>query len=434
MITQLSDSLNTTLLQAYEVRTTEQPDALLATRQAAFERFKQVGFPTVKNEDWKYLPLQGVLKRAYRMVDQGDVPQANDSIEKASIEGLEAYVLTFVDGVLQPSSLSLPAGVTILPIEQAFGLESFQAHFAVYADQTDNPFVALNTALFRSGYCIHVSKNVSVDRPIHVIWTTSTGIPSLSINRNLVVLESGAKAELIESWVGASASQDNLQQMVTEVVVKSQANLQHYLIQTSEASSHYITHTEVYQERDSHYNHYNCQFPGASLVRNDINVRLDGTQVESHLYGVVLTNQHQLIDNHTIVDHLKPHCESYEWYKTITQEASTVVFNGKIFVREDAQKTNAFQQNNNVLIGDQSTVNSKPQLEIFADDVKCSHGCTMGQFDDEALFYLRARAIGEQEAKALLVKAFAFDVTSRFENEVVRAHVERCIEAGLVKH
>jgi Fe-S cluster assembly protein SufD len=433
MITQLTDSLNTTLTRAFETRTVAQPDALLPVRQAAFERFQQLGFPTVKSEDWKYFPLHTLLKQPFHLVEQGDVQQASTSLEKAQIENLDAYTLTFIDGVLQTSSMQFPLGVTVLPIEEAFEEASFNAHFTNHADQTPNPFVALNTALFTTGLFIHVAKEIVLDKPIHVIWTTSAGVPSLSFCRTLVILEEGAQAEWIESWVGEPNGVNNLQQFVTEVVVKSQANLQHYLVQTAEETNHYITHTEVYQERDSHYNHYNCQFPGASKVRNDINVRMDGTQVESHLYGVVLANQEQLIDNHTIVDHMKPHGESYEWYKTITQEASTVVFNGKIFVREDAQKTNAFQQNNNVLIGDQSTVNSKPQLEIFADDVKCSHGCTMGQFDDEALFYLRARAIGEQEAKALLVKAFAFDVTSRFENEAVKAHVERCIEAGLVK-
>ena len=171
--------------------------------------------------------------------------------------------------------------------------------------------------------------------------------------------------------------------------------------------------------------------PGASFVRHNITGRLDAWHVESHLYGINLTSGKQFVDNHTIVDHVKPHCESYEWYKNIPQDESTAVFNGKIFVREDAQKTNAFQQNNNMLIGDKSTVYTKPQLEIFADDVKCSHGCTMGQFDDEALFYLRARGIGEESARILLVHAFAFDVTSRFSNEAVRSYVENLVAAGL---
>ena len=433
MITQLTDSLTTTLVEAFESRVIQHPDAIQATRQAAFERFQSLGFPTVKSEDWKYLPLQGLLKHPYQWAHASQALDATASLQKATIDDLEAYTFVFINGILQSTTHVLPAGVTVLPIEEAFGHARFQAHFTKHADQTANPFVALNTALFTSGLFVHVAKEVTLDKPIHVVWTTSGAESILSINRNLVVLETGASAELIESWVGEHTSAQNLQQFVSEVVVDAQANLQHYVIQTAEASSHYITHTEAYQGRDSQYNHYNCQFPGASLVRNDINVRLDGTHVESHLYGVVLSDQKQIMDNHTIVDHLKPHCESYEWYKTIAQESSNVIFNGKIFVREDAQKTNAFQQNNNVLIGDQTTVNSKPQLEIFADDVKCSHGCTMGQFDDEALFYLRARAIGEQEAKALLVKAFAFDVTSRFENEAVKAHVERCIEAGVVK-
>ncbi|HIY76694.1 MAG TPA: SufD family Fe-S cluster assembly protein, partial [Candidatus Sphingobacterium stercorigallinarum] len=167
------------------------------------------------------------------------------------------------------------------------------------------------------------------------------------------------------------------------------------------------------------------------FVRNDFNVRLDAENVESHLYGINLLADEQFVDNHTIVDHMKPNCESYEWYKNIPQDKAVAVFNGKIFVREDAQKTNAFQQNNNMLIGEESAVYTKPQLEIFADDVKCSHGCTMGQFDDEALFYLRSRGIGEENARTLMVHAFAFDVTTRFSNETIRNYVEKLIEKGL---
>ncbi|MNL17994.1 FeS cluster assembly protein SufD [compost metagenome] len=229
----------------------------------------------------------------------------------------------------------------------------------------------------------------------------------------------------------AEGAAKNIQNKVSEIVIKENAKMQHYYLQVAEAVSHYFNHTEVYQEKYSLYNNYNCNFPGASFIRNNINVRLDAENVESHLYGINLTDDKQLVDNHTEVDHMKPHCESYEWYKNITQGESTAVFNGKIFVREDAQKTNAFQQNNNLLISDKSAVYTKPQLEIFADDVKCSHGCTIGQFDNDALFYLRARGIGEQAARILLVHAFAFDVTSRFSNDVVRRYVEELVEESL---
>src|SRR5690606_8859047 len=227
--------------------------------------------------------------------------------------------------------------------------------------------------------------------------------------RNLIVAEHHAEVEIVESFITLDAAAKNLNNKVSEIVLAEGAKVQHYYIQVADAASNYLQHTEVYQEQYSLYNNYNCNLPGASFVRNNINVRLDAENVESHLYGINLTSDKQFVDNHTIVDHLKPHCESYEWYKNIPQDESTAVFNGKIFVREDAQKTNAFQQNNNMLIGDKASVYTKPQLEIFADDVKCSHGCTMGQFDDEALFYLRSRGIGEESARVLLVHAFAFD-------------------------
>src|SRR5690606_32969750 len=185
--------------------------------------------------------------------------------------------------------------------------------------------------------------------------------------RNLYILEQNAEAEIIESFITLDGAAFNLNNKVTEIVLEENSKLQHYYLQLASNHSHYINHTEVYQTKHSLYNNYNCNFPGVAFVRNDLIVRLDDEQVESHLYGINLLAEKQFVDNHTIVDHMKPHCESYEWYKNIPQDESIAVFNGKIFVREDAQKTNAFQQNNNMLIGDKSAVYTKPQLEIFAD-------------------------------------------------------------------
>jgi len=336
------------------------------------------------------------------------------------------YVLAF-------SSLEDELGLTVKPIEEAVEEVNFSKHFAQYADKADNVLVALNTALYTSGIYLSVGKNKVVSKPIHIIHVATGSEEFFSQTRNLFVVEANAEVEIVESFITLDGTAKNLHNKVTEIVVEENAKVQHYYLQVAEASSNYINHTEVYQTKYSLYNNYNCNFPGATFVRNNINVRLDAENVESHLYGINLLADKQLVDNHTIVDHLKPHCESYEWYKNIPQDESTAVFNGKIFVREDAQKTNAFQQNNNMLIGDKATVNTKPQLEIFADDVKCSHGCTMGQFDDEALFYLRARGIGEESARILLVHAFAYDVTTRFNNEVVRAYVEDLVAKGLEK-
>lgn len=432
MITQISDSLYTHLIKTYDGNL---PSAGLHSldeiRAQAFERFKSMGFPTVKQEDWKYTNVQSLISQGYAL--DAEIPSGTPALDNALIPKLDAHRIVLVNGQYS-SELSTDEevdGLQIMPIEQAFERLCFAKYFAAYADKTDNPFVALNTASFTSGLFIEVSKNQQLQKPIHIIHVASTDRPLFTQTRNLYVVGAFAEAEIIESFITDDGTERNLSNQVSEIVLRENAKLQHYYLQVAGPQSSYINHTEVHQEKHSLYNNYNCSFPGAAFVRNDINVRMGDSEVESHLYGIALTAGNQFVDNHTIVDHMKPHCESYEWYKNITQDTSTAVFNGKIFVRLDAQKTNAFQQNNNMLIGEKSAVYTKPQLEIFADDVKCSHGCTIGQFDNDALFYLRARGISEAQARILLVHAFAFDVTSRFANSTVREYVEHLVEEGL---
>lgn len=437
MITQVSDSLNSKIQQAFEEKSLMGLAGGGSLRQQAFERFTTLGgFPTVKNEDWKYTNLQTLLNNKELSLLENDATVITDLPEKAyEVAKLDAYRLFLINGRLDESRSDQieQEGVQVLSLKEAQNNPVFEKHFANYADKTDSAMVALNTALADNGLFIHIAKNVVLDKPIHVVRVSATVDPVFTMTRSLYVMDTFAEAEILESFVSADNDTQalSINQQVTEIALAENAKLQHYMIQTSDPSSKYVNHIEVQQRKHSLYNNYNANFPGSDFVRNDINVRMDDPEVESHLYGLVLLNKEQFVDNHTIVDHMMPHGESYEWYKTITQGASTAVFNGKIFVRLDAQKTNAFQQNNNVLIGDKSSVYSKPQLEIFADDVKCSHGCTIGQFDDESLFYLRARGIGEDQARVLLVQAFAFDVTSRFENEVIRRHVEKLIEKNL---
>ena len=434
MSTIVEDTLYQQLVSTFqELETVQEPADLTERRRQAFERFQQEGFPTVKHEEWKYTNLHPLTNTPY--VLNADVNVDDIDVSKADIPGLDAHRIVLVNGqyVLAFSSLEDEIGLTVKPIEEAHAEEGFQKHYAAYADKSDNILVQLNTALQTSGLYIHVAPNKAVSKPLHIIHVATGDQPFFAQTRNLIVAEHHAEVEIVESFITLDAAAKNLNNKVSEIVLAEGAKVQHYYIQVADAASNYLQHTEVYQEQYSLYNNYNCNLPGASFVRNNINVRLDAENVESHLYGINLTSDKQFVDNHTIVDHLKPHCESYEWYKNIPQDESTAVFNGKIFVREDAQKTNAFQQNNNMLIGDKASVYTKPQLEIFADDVKCSHGCTMGQFDDEALFYLRSRGIGEESARVLLVHAFAFDVTTRFSNEAVRAYVEGLIAEGLEK-
>lgn len=432
MSTTVANSLFGQLTSTFqELEATNEPSFLRTLRQEAFVRFQKEGFPTVKNEEWKYTNIHPLVSKTYLLNEDVDV--ADIDLSKADIPELDAHRIVLVNGqyVLAFSSLEDEVGLKVKPIEEAAEEVNFQKHFAQYADKSDNPLVALNTALYTSGLYLEVAKGKVLSKPLHIIHVATGKQEFFAQTRNLYVIEPNAEVEIVESFVTVEGAAHNLHNKVTEIVVEENAKVQHYYLQTAAKESNYFTHTEVYQTRYSLYNNYNCSFPGASFVRNNINVRLDAENVESHLYGINLLADKQLVDNHTIVDHLKPNCESYEWYKNIPQEESTAVFNGKIFVRQDAQKTNAFQQNNNMLMGDKATVYTKPQLEIFADDVKCSHGCTMGQFEDDSLFYLRARGIGEESARILLVHAFAFDVTSRFSNEAVRNYVEGLVAKGL---
>lgn len=432
MDTIIADSLYQQVVSTFEERgRTIGSGALSDIRRQAFDHFQRVGFPTVKNEDWKYTNIHRLVNKPYLLDSGTDYTSAGVNLPQ--IPGLEAYTLVVINGHYNASLSSVIAekGVKVSVIQDAFDEPAFQKSFAQHADKTESAFVSLNTALFTSGVFVHLEKNIVLSKPIHIVHVTTGDQDIFTQTRNLYAIEQNAEVEIIETFVARDNRSKSLNNNVTEIVLAESAKVQHYYLQKSDALSSYVNHTEVYQEKYSLYNNYNCNFPGASFIRHDINVRLDDENVESHLYGINLTADDQFVDNHTVVDHMKPNCESYEWYKNITQDSSTAVFNGKIFVREDAQKTNAFQQNNNLLLGEKSAVYTKPQLEIFADDVKCSHGCTMGQFDEDALFYLRARGIGEEAARTLLVHAFAFDVTTRFSNDEVREYVEHLVEKGL---
>lgn len=432
MITQVSSSLYQQLINSDDVLIS--PSVTFEQRRKdAFERFKSIGFPSAKAEEWRYTNIQPLLNDTYQI--DAHLPGRAVNLDAAKVDGLDAYRIVVVNGVFRKdlSDTIDESGVFVSSFNEAADEDVLKEHFAAHADKSDNPFVPLNTALAGDGFFVHIVGGNVVQKPIHIIHVGAADSQTFFQARNLIVLGKSAEAEIIETFINEQGSAKIFANTVTEIVVEENAKLEHYYLQQSESTGNYNNHTEVIQAKYSLYNNYNCTFPGASFVRNTINVRLIDADVESHLYGITLLSDRQLADNHTIVDHLKPNCESYEWYKNILQDDSTAVFNGKIFVREDAQKTNAFQQNNNLLLNPNATINTKPQLEIFADDVKCSHGCTIGQFDDEAKFYLQARGIGEDQAKTLLVHAFAFDVTERFKNEVLKQHVNHLVELGL-KH
>jgi Fe-S cluster assembly protein SufD len=293
---------------------------------------------------------------------------------------------------------------------------------------------------------IRVDPGYLPDKPLHIMHVFTADRNLLVQPRHVVLVNRNAALTIIESVLsvegasisparnGSSAAENGtaiqpkiLVNTLTEIILEQDAQLEHTMIQTPGKDTRVIQHTTVRQKRQSLYSNFTFTFPGSELVRNELYIRMEEEYAQSHLYGLYLTGGKQLVDNHTLVDHQKPNCQSNELYKGVLLEQSTGVFNGKIYVHKDAQKTNAFQQNNNLVISKKATIDSKPQLEIFADDVKCSHGSTVGQFSEDALFYLRSRGIGEDAAKGLLITAFAFDVTEKIRMPALRTHINHLI-------
>jgi Fe-S cluster assembly protein SufD len=438
MTTQVTNSLYDQLISDFDIRYSlapvSEPGGLVELRQQAFEEFKRIGFPSTKVEDWKYVNLAPFLKEEFETTEDETSYAVESLVREAAIPALDCYTIVLVNGQYMAELSDIIPGADVIAQSMSgvtLGLPGFQQHFGKHLAIRKNHFAAVNTALFRDGLYLEVKNKAVVTKPIHVIHVVHAHSSLFVQPRHLFVIGAQAEATVIESFVTAESTASVFVNNVSEIVVGDNAHLQHYYIQTGNEHTRYVHTTEVVQQANSLYNNYKASFPGTSLLRNNLNVVLDGENIESHLYGLYLCGGRQLVDNHTVVDHRKPHCQSNELYKGVMKDESTGVFNGKIYVREKAQKTNAFQQNNNLMLGKKAVVDSKPQLEIYADDVKCSHGSTIGQFNDQALFYLQSRGIGEEKAKALLVHAFAFDVTEKIPLPEVKARVNQLIEDGL---
>lgn len=405
------------------------PDRSDQIRTQAFEIFKQKGFPTVRDEEWRFTSLVPYLKGNFSL-EPAEVTkeQLQEMIAQSRIAGLDAYLIVLVNGHIH-------FGLSELPSEDFVVVDSTR-DISGNADFTETLYksmgigsslVALNSALFDNGFYLQVKRNAVLDKPLHILHLYTANKETFFQPRHYILVNSGAKAEILETSLVWKDNGSILVNSVTEVVVKSNAWLTQYQLQNQQSGERWLQHSRITQERDSRYDSYTISLPGADLIRNNLDAILDGPNTETHLYGLYLTGGNQLTDNHTLIHHKHPNCQSNEVYKGVLMDASRAVFNGKVFVDPEAQKTNGFQQNNNLLLSDKAQVHAKPQLEIYADDVRCSHGCTVGQFSPESLFYLRSRGIGENEAKKLLVEAFLFDVTDNISNEVIQNHVKQLI-------
>ena len=392
-------------------------------RELALEAFSKQGIPTRKSEEYKYVNMELALKGDF--VFSSSKKLSAKQLESAQFLN-EAIVVVIENGKFnseQSKLNALPKGLQILNISEATANESFQKHYSKYADVNSDTFIALNTALANGGVFIKVEKSAVIEKPIHILHIASVSENTILNSRNLIVVEENAQAKIVESYEMLDSSAKLFNNTLTEIVVEANANLDHYKIQDEKEFGNSVNTTQVIQQKNSHFSTHTFTLSGA-LVRNNLNMVLDDQFIESHLNGLYLTNGTQVVDNHTLVDHRKPNCNSNELYKGIIEDKSSATFNGKIYVRKDAQKTNAFQSNKNILLSDDGTINTKPQLEIYADDVKCSHGTSTGKLDEDKVFYLRARGLSESSAKKLLMHAFASEVVDTIKIEALREYVE----------
>ena len=409
-------------------------DAYNDVRQSAMLHFERMGFPSTKNEEWKYTNMLPVISEELRPASKELMMPSINNLNLAFLQQ-EAIVIVLQNGYLNTNTSllnKLPVGLTIKNISDCFSDPVFNIHFAKYTDHDVDAFAALNTSFINEGVFIHIEKGCKIEQPIYIINYTSTGEENvITYPRCLVVAGKHAKAAI--DWITISPERMRgaaLINGVNEIVVEENAFLDFCILQNDQEAVSQVCNTYAIQEKDSHFN-INTITTGGNKVRNKLHIILNGVNTETHLFGLAMGSGTQLIDNHTAVTHAKPHCFSNQIYKTILDGSSQGVFNGKIFVKKNAQKTNAYQSSKNILLSDDASMFAKPQLEIFADDVKCSHGATTGHIDAEALFYLRTRGIGIERAKALLNLAFAADVINNIPNEALRNHIMTLVENKL---
>ncbi len=405
-------------------------------RQRAAEIFSGLTVPTTKHEEWKYTNLKNVLARPYTFAAATEVVPDRVAHFMEQYEEGTANVLVFVNGffVSEHSHIaSAESAVAICSLQEAWAKfpETVEKHFGQYAGFTDHLFTAMNTALASEGTFVWIKPGQVVEQPIiiHYIADAHAGNTIAQV-RNLFVAGAGSQATIIEHYNSTTSEFAPLTNMVTEIFVAPNARLDHYKIQNEEANASHIGMTKAHQERDSYYANTTISLTG-QVVRNNLHIDIAGSNCEAFMNGLMAITGNTLVDNHTAVDHQMPHSQSNQLYKGLLDGKSSGVFNGKIFVRPDAQKTNAYQSSKNILLSESANMDAKPQLEIWADDVKCSHGHATGALDEEPLFYLRARGITLDNARALLMFAFAADVLARVQYEPVRRYTERIIAQRL---
>ena len=406
-------------------------------RKKALGHFEKLGLPTNKSEEYRFTPITKSLSKISKR-NVGTSPSVIDSIDEFLIEGMEASVLVFVNGIYSEKLSRIihsPSEITVSSLEKSLlhNTEVVNHYFGKFSPSESDSFAAWNGAFWQSGILIHVKENTAVKKPLFILHVNDAKQEQVHAQtRLLVIVEKNSSLSIIEKFESIG-SHPVFHNFCEEIVVAEKANLEYCKIQNDKSKSIQVANTVIHQSGSSKVDTFTLTLNG-EIVRNNFSIVIDGENCESHFHGLYLLDGNTLADNHTVVDHKKPNSFSNELYKGIMDGQSKGVFNGKIFVRPQAQKTNAFQSNRNILMSETSTVNTKPQLEIWADDVKCSHGCTSGQLDEESLFYLKTRGIPHDSAKAMLLYAFALDVLASVKNEKLKSYLDELISNRLHKN
>ena len=405
---------------------------LSSERAEALSQFLAAGFPTKKDEEYKYTDLSEAVNKQYSLTPKQEFHITKEQLDQLHLGEEHFDFIVFVNGKFQKALSKISVeNAEFLTLNNAFS--SNKDLIEKYFNQIkpkNTAFTALNDALYSDGFFLFVPKNTVIEKPIHLFYISENQDENIFYTtRNLLIVEEGAKVEVIESHHNFDETY-TFTNSVTEIFVGKNAKADWHKLQNDSQTTYLVDSTFAKQERDSLATVNTFAF-GGKLVRNNLDFIHTGENINSFMNGITIIGNEQLVDHHTAVHHNEPNCESYQNYKGVFKDKAHGVFNGKVFVNKIAQKTNAYQQNNNILLSEGATIDTKPQLEIFADDVKCSHGCTVGQLNDEALFYLRARGISKKEAQALLLYAFANDAMENIDIEPLKLKVAKLLAEKL---
>ena len=405
---------------------------LSSERAEALSQFLAAGFPTKKDEEYKYTDLSEAVNKQYSLAPKQEFYITKEQLDQLHLGEEHFDFIVFVNGKFQKALSKISVeNAEFLTLNNAFS--SNKDLIEKYFNQIkpkNTAFTALNDALYSDGFFLFVPKNTVIEKPIHLFYISENQDENVFYTtRNLLIVEEGAKVEVIESHHNFDETY-TFTNSVTEIFVGKNAKADWHKLQNDSQTTYLVDSTFAKQERDSLATVNTFAF-GGKLVRNNLDFIHTGENINSFMNGITIIGNEQLVDHHTAVHHNEPNCESYQNYKGVFKDKAHGVFNGKVFVNKIAQKTNAYQQNNNILLSEGATIDTKPQLEIFADDVKCSHGCTVGQLNDEALFYLRARGISKKEAQALLLYAFANDAMENIDIEPLKLKVAKLLAEKL---